>query len=117
MRYADEIFFCGKKMTDITWHTCAESGELAEGVMKEAQAADKRICLLRKGGRLFAFAATCPHASAPLCEGRVDVQGRVVCPLHGYRFNPANGHNTSGEGYKLGTYPAKEEDGRIFVQL
>ncbi len=99
------------------WQACTASGEVPEGQMKEVSIGDKRICVLRKGDKLLAFAATCPHAGAPLCEGRVDVQGRIVCPLHGYRFNPANGHNTSGEGYKLRTYPVKEEEGRIFVQL
>lgn len=83
----------------------------------EVPAGEKRVCLLRKAGLVFAFAATCPHAGARLCEGWPDAQGRVVCPLHQYRFNPANGYNTSGEGYKLKTYPVKEEDGRIFVQL
>jgi 3-phenylpropionate/trans-cinnamate dioxygenase ferredoxin subunit len=37
--------------------------------------------------------------------------------MHKYRFNPANGYNTSGEGYKLKTYPVKEEEGRIFVEF
>lgn len=117
MRGADEILFCSKKMTELQWQFCAESSALLPDKMIEALAGEKRVCLLRKGERLFAFAASCPHAGAPLCEGRVDAKGRVVCPLHGYRFNPANGYNASGEGYKLKTYPVKEEEGRIFVQL
>lgn len=90
---------------------------LMPGKITELTIDEKRICLLRRDGRVFAFAATCPHAGAPLCEGWVDAQGRIVCHLHSYRFNPANGYNVSGEGYKLKTYPVKEEEGRIFVQF
>lgn len=104
-------------MTDLKWHFCTESGNLPAGRITEVIAGEKLVCLLRTDEKLFAFAATCPHAGARLCEGRIDPQGRVVCPLHSYRFNPANGYNTSGEGYKLKTYPVKEEDGRIFVQF
>ena len=100
----------------VSWTFCAEAASLQDNLITEVQAGEKRICLLRKAGQLFAFSATCPHAGARLCDGRTDVQGRVVCPLHQYRFNPANGYNVSGEGYKLKTFPAKEEEGRIFVQ-
>lgn len=78
---------------------------------------DKVIALLRKAGSVYAFAATCPHAGAPFCEGWTDAKGQVVCPLHKYRFDPANGRNTSGEGYKLKTYPAELRNDQIFVGL
>ncbi len=102
---------------ELPWHYCTDSAGLTEGRLTEVPAGDKRVCLLRREAKLYAFAATCPHAGARLCEGWVDPQGRVVCHLHKYRFNPANGYNTSGEGYKLKTYPVKEEEGRIFVQF
>ena len=90
---------------------------LPEDVITACTAGDKTICLLRRGDAVFAFAATCPHAGAPLCEGFVDARGRIACPLHGYRFDPANGRNTSGEGYKLKTYPVTITDGEIFVEV
>lgn len=77
----------------------------------------KQICLLRRSDKIFAFAATCPHAGGRFCEGSVDARGNVICPVHHYRFNPANGYNASGEGYKLKTFPAKEEEGLIFVRF
>ncbi len=102
---------------ETVWHPAGESGAVPPHQLTELSVAGKRICLLRSPKGLFAFAATCPHAGAALCEGWTDAQGRVVCPLHKYRFNPANGHNTSGEGYKLATFPVKEEEGRIFVKF
>ena len=103
-------------MMDANWHYCLDSDQLPPNKITEVDAAGKIVCLLRRNGVLNAFAATCPHAGGRLCEGWLDAQGRVVCALHKYRFNPMNGYNTSGEGYKLKTYLVKEEEGRIFVQ-
>lgn len=104
-------------MPDLPWHFCARLEDLTEAKISELPVGGKQICLLLNNQALYAFAATCPHAGAKLCEGWLDAQARIVCPLHKYRFNPANGHNSSGEGYKLKTYRVKEEEGSIFVQF
>lgn len=90
---------------------------LAEKTIVEVSAGGRRVCLLKIGGRLYAFSPHCPHAGARLCAGWVNAQGDVVCPAHGYRFSPKNGLNRSGEGYRLKTFPVKVEDDRIFVLL
>ena len=99
------------------WHQSIPVDTLTEGKITEVQVDEKLICLLRKGSTISAFASTCPHSGGKLCEGWLDPLGRVVCPLHKYRFNPANGHNTSGEGYKLRTYPIEVRENIIFVQF
>lgn len=88
-----------------------------ENKLTETVVENKIVALLRRGDDIFAFAATCPHAGARLCDGWVDVEGRIVCPLHKYRFDPANGRNTSGEGYKLKTYPVEIREENIYVGL
>jgi nitrite reductase/ring-hydroxylating ferredoxin subunit len=102
-----------------TWH-------LIEGVlfstMEESKildflVGDKQVALLKKNNTVHAFAATCPHAGARLCDGWLDAHGRIVCPLHKYRFDPANGRNTSGEGYKLKTYPVEIREDYIYIGL
>lgn len=100
-----------------SWHFCASSESILPNKITELEVGERLICLLRRDEKLFAFAARCPHASGKFCEGWIDAMGRIVCPVHKYRFNPGNGYNTSGEGYKLKTYPVKEEEGRIFVQF
>lgn len=89
----------------------------SEQKMQEVMLGGKAVGLVKISGIVYAFAATCPHQSAKLCDGWLDAQGRVVCPLHKYRFDPANGRNTSGEGYKLRTYPVEIRDGIIYVGL
>ena len=105
-------------MSLYTWHnTHFSPAQLQDQKPTEITVGSKRICLLRKGDTIYAFAALCPHASAPLCDGWVDSLGRIVCPLHKYRFDPANGRNTSGEGYKLFTYKAEVREDGIYVGL
>lgn len=90
---------------------------LEENKVSETVVASKTVALLRKGENVHAFAATCPHAGAKFCDGWIDAQGRVVCPLHKYRFDPVNGRNTSGEGYKLKTYPVEVNGDEIKIGL
>ncbi len=105
-------------MQELLWHPVLLSAtDLEDGAITETQAGEKAVCLLRRGETVQAFAATCPHAGGRFCEGWLDARGLVVCPLHKYRFDPANGRNTSGEGYKLKTYPVDVRDGAIFVGL
>lgn len=101
------------------WHKIEAPlpAQLTNEKMQEVLVGEKRVGLLMKNDVLFAFSATCPHTSAPLCDGWIDAQGRIVCPLHKYRFDPQNGRNTSGEGYKLRTYPVEIRDGYIYVGL
>jgi 3-phenylpropionate/trans-cinnamate dioxygenase ferredoxin subunit len=90
---------------------------IPEGKPIQVRVGERAICVLRKSEVVFAFAATCPHSGGRFCEGWLDPLGRVVCPLHKYRFDPVNGRNTSGEGYKLRTYPVEVREGAIFVSL
>jgi 3-phenylpropionate/trans-cinnamate dioxygenase ferredoxin subunit len=102
-----------------TWHQLTDEAvnTLQEGRIIETKFGEKIVAVLKRGEQVFAFAATCPHAGARLCEGWVDAQGRIVCHLHSYRFDPANGRNTSGEGYKLRTYPVEQREGSIYIGL
>jgi 3-phenylpropionate/trans-cinnamate dioxygenase ferredoxin subunit len=105
------------KIETVDWHFCIDANGLPLNKIIEVSVSEKLVGLLHREGKLYAFAARCPHASGKFCEGWVDAMGRIVCPEHKYRFDPANGYNASGEGYKLKTYPVKEEEGRIFVQF
>lgn len=102
-----------------SWHIVPDINfsTFAEGKITSHTVEEKTVALLRKGNTIFAFAATCPHQGARLCEGWLDMQGRIVCPLHKFRFDPANGRNTSGEGYKLRTYPVEIREDFIYIGL
>jgi nitrite reductase/ring-hydroxylating ferredoxin subunit len=88
-----------------------------ENILCEILVGEKRIGLLKRNNNIMAFTAACPHAGAPLCDGWIDSLGRIVCPDHKYRFDPVNGRNTTGEGYKLFTYPVEIKGEEIFVGI
>jgi 3-phenylpropionate/trans-cinnamate dioxygenase ferredoxin subunit len=75
------------------------------------------LCVAMHQEKLYAFASKCPHAGGRFAQGWVDPLGQVVCPLHRYKFALSSGHNTSGEGYHLKTYPIKETEDGVFVGL
>lgn len=102
------------------WVKVAESvNGLAFGIanLTEIAAGDKRICIGKYNGELFAFAAKCPHAGGVLAEGFIDALGNVVCPLHRYRFCMKNGRNISGEGYYLKHWPVEIREEGVFIGL
>ena len=104
----------------ISWIKIAESTEeihFGENDLAEVAADEKRICVGKHRGELFAFAAKCPHAGGVLAEGFIDALGNVVCPLHRYRFCLKNGRNVSGEGYYLKHWPVEVREEGVFVGL
>lgn len=99
------------------WHRIDDVSlsTMEENKIMEITVAAKKIGLLKRNETIYAFAATCPHAGTPLCEGWLDMRGYIVCPNHKYRFDPANGRNVSCEGYKLFTYPVEIKYDGIYV--
>lgn len=99
----------------MNWNRASTLNELEENQITEVSVSGKNLCLLKRGGTVYAFPATCPHAGAKLCEGWLDAKGGIVCPLHQYHFDPENGRNTSGEGYKLKSFPVEVRGTEVYV--
>lgn len=75
------------------------------------------IVLARCGERVYAFAADCPHAGAPLDQGAL-CHGRVVCPWHKSVFALESGavlEPPALEGVR--TFPVKIEGEHVYVDL
>jgi nitrite reductase/ring-hydroxylating ferredoxin subunit len=107
-------------MKPLSWYRVASgAGEISFTVNDLAivEVNGHKLTLARFHDQLYAFAYKCPHAAAILAHGYVDVKGNVVCPLHQYRYNCANGRNVSGEGYRLKTWPLEIREDGIWVGL
>lgn len=64
-----------------------------------------------------ALEGLCPHMRAPLERGRL-VEGALVCPSHGARFNARDGRVLSGPALKgLRTLPTRVAGGRVEVNV
>jgi nitrite reductase (NADH) small subunit len=62
----------------------------AEGMAKAFELRGTTICVARVGGRFAALDDVCPHQGASLSEGTIEA-GRIVCPWHGWSFDPNTG--------------------------
>lgn len=61
----------------------------------------KSVNIVQLEGSFHAYRAECPHMLAPLTDVRVDKDGCITCPWHGYRFDVRTGSVTNGKGLAL----------------
>lgn len=68
-------------------------------------------------GAVFATQATCPHKGGPLADGLVGA-GKVICPLHAYKFDLTTGQPVGNTCEALKTYSVSlSETGNILLSL
>jgi nitrite reductase/ring-hydroxylating ferredoxin subunit len=104
----------------MSWHKIADHfNELnfAENNIAVTELNGKPICIGKFKESAFAFAYKCPHAGGLLADGYIDSLGNVVCPLHRYKYNIANGRNVSGEGYYLKNWPLEIREDGVYVEM
>jgi nitrite reductase/ring-hydroxylating ferredoxin subunit/uncharacterized membrane protein len=83
--------------------------ELHEGGMKSADANGTQVCVVRRGGKIYALANLCSHLGGPLSEGILE--GDIVgCPWHGSRFSICDGKVVDGPA----TFPQPKLETRIW---
>ncbi|WP_277183777.1 FAD-dependent oxidoreductase [Caballeronia sp. BR00000012568055] len=85
--------------------------------IKNDNARETPILLVRDGEIVHAYSADCPHAGAPLEEGAI-CNGRIVCPWHKGTFELSDGSLVEPPPLKgLTRYPVTLKDGDVFVSL
>ena len=89
---------------------------LGEG--REFEVEGELVAVFRmRAGLLHATQAKCPHRNGPLADGLIG-GGRVVCPLHSFKFGLECGQPIGNECESLKTYPISvSEDGEILLSL
>lgn len=63
---------------------------------------------------IVAVANACAHQNGPLCEGRI-INGRIVCPWHGYEYLPVSGESPPPFTEKIPTYNVRISKGMVYV--
>ncbi|RME82506.1 MAG: thiamine pyrophosphate-binding protein [Caldilineae bacterium] len=99
------------------WYKIADVDDLPEGQVTTVLAGERAVCLIHtKEYGYTALGNRCPHQGGPLGEGYIDGEW-VVCPWHGYQYNPHTG--APPEGYKdhATPIPLQVRDGGIYVQI
>ena len=87
-----------------------------EGEAKEFELADKTLCVANVNGVISAMDNVCLHMGGPLGQGYIE-GNKVVCPWHGWEYDPKTGEVEHDPKSKLGVYPIKIENGDVMVEV
>ena len=90
--------------------------KLADGGRWSGNVKGQYIVVVRIGDDVFAFEDRCPHAGAPLSDGRFH-QGRVTCRHHQWQFDIRTGEAIRPKIAKLKTFPVKIDGDNVLVEL
>jgi nitrite reductase (NADH) small subunit len=82
---------------------------------KELPCGDKLVCVANVNGEIHAMENTCLHRGGPLGAGVIE-QGKVICPWHGWAWDPKTGE-AQAPGAKVAVYPVKIEGGDVLIEM
>jgi nitrite reductase/ring-hydroxylating ferredoxin subunit/DMSO/TMAO reductase YedYZ heme-binding membrane subunit len=88
--------------------------DIEPGRSKIACVGGERVAVFRYDGKISALSNVCQHQNGPLGEGRV-VDGCVVCPWHGYEYEPATGSSPPPFTERVPTFNVRIADGRVWL--
>jgi nitrite reductase (NADH) small subunit len=83
---------------------------------KEVPCGDKTICIANVNGVYSAMDNVCLHRGGPLGQGTIE-RGKVVCPWHGWAWDPKTGVAEQDSNAKVGVYPMKIEGGDVLIEV
>jgi nitrite reductase/ring-hydroxylating ferredoxin subunit len=88
----------------------------AQGEAKEFELGEKIICVANLNGTITAMDNVCLHMGGPLGQGYIEGD-KLVCPWHGWEYNPKTGEVEGDPKSKLAVYPIKVENGDVMVEV
>jgi nitrite reductase/ring-hydroxylating ferredoxin subunit len=115
-------------------HPVGALEKFAEGSITIVEIEDRSVGIVNAGGEIYAVLNVCPHALAPICEGRLTgtfvpskpgtavwgMQNRILrCPWHGFEFDLANQGQTVFTTFKarVRMFPVTVANGRVSVDV
>jgi len=87
-----------------------------EGEAREFELGEKTICVANVGGAITAMDNVCLHMGGPLGQGYIE-GSKVVCPWHGWEYDPKTGALGDDPKSRLAVYPIKLENGEVWVDI
>jgi nitrite reductase/ring-hydroxylating ferredoxin subunit len=95
----------------------AAKSELPEAdEAREFTYGDKLICIANVDGIFTAMDNVCVHRGGPLGQGVVS-GGKVICPWHGWEYDPRTGAASHDAAAKVAVYPIKIEGDNVMVEI
>ena len=94
----------------------AQSDLPAADEAKEFPCGEKILCVANVNGVYSAIDNVCLHRGGPLGQGMIE-NGKVVCPWHGWAWDPKTGAAEQNPSLKVAVYPLKIEGGDVLVEI
>src|SRR5215469_6124468 len=95
----------------------ADKSELpAPGQAREFTVGGKIICVANVEGEYSAMDNVCLHRGGPLGQGMVE-DGKIVCPWHGWQYDPKSGEAVHNPSAKIAVYPVKVDSEDVLVEI
>jgi 3-phenylpropionate/trans-cinnamate dioxygenase ferredoxin component len=103
----------------VAWVRAASLEEVLEGSAVGVEVAGTKLCVARADGEVFALADNCSHRDFPLSLGEVDPEAcTITCEWHGAAFGLRDGEALCPPATRpVAVYPARVQDGAVFVDL
>lgn len=116
----------------MSWQPFGPLDAITEGEFTLAIFGKRTIGVTRLRGTLHAVLNYCPHAGAPICSGQIhgyvtsnapgqlgyDAERKILrCPWHHWEFDLESGEGSCSGTGRIKTYPVKEENGEVWVDL
>jgi nitrite reductase (NADH) small subunit len=106
---------CQKPMSPFV-KLASESDLPKKNEAKEFPCGDKMICVANVNGTITAMDNVCLHRGGPLGQGVIE-KGKVVCPWHGWAWDPVTGQAAHNPNAKIAVYPLKIENGEVMIEI
>jgi len=108
---------------NLTWFPACKTGDVPQngGVCVKYKDAQIALFHFARRGEWYASQNQCPHRmQMVLSRGLIGSQAgepKVACPFHKKTFSLIDGHCTSGEEYRIRTYPVKVEGDLVYIGI
>lgn len=108
-------------MPSFKWYKIYDAEEEAGGVhplltVRTIDVNGKLVCLARVADGYYAVDDRCPHsAGGRLGRGKCDEEGRVICPIHRYKYDVKSGKGVQGDFVE--TYPVEHRKDGVYIGM
>lgn len=83
---------------------------------REFPCGNKTICIANVNGTYSAMDNICLHRGGPLGLGMIE-GGKVICPWHGWAWDPQTGQASQDSRAKVAVYSLKIEGDNVLIEL
>lgn len=99
------------------WKKICSLNEIPRLGSRQVKSVSGMIAVFRTSDdEVFALEDKCPHKGGALSQGIVTGK-TVTCPMHSWKIQFENGEAAAPDKGCAQTYPAKVEDGQVWVAL